>query len=125
MERIEIELEDHTKELEQAINILSKVEKDYKWYRDSSSVIPISKKQVLVYMTATVLDLVGELSMTRFDVRETMEQEYHTKFPQSPELGKKLYLDHYENLHKPYDKIKNKCFDLLSKIDPKCEIEIN
>ena len=124
MEQIAIKLQDHERELEQAKGILSKVEKEYKWYRDTKVEIPHRKMHTLVYMTSTVLDLIGELSMTRFDVRDSMEEDYKKKYLNSPALGKKIFLEHYEGLHKPYDKVKNKCFDLLRKIDPDCVIDL-
>ena len=123
MKAIELKLEDHSRELEQAGNILNKVSKEFKWYKETKVDIPHRKKFTLVYLTSKVLDLVGELSMTRFDVRDSLEEKYKIQYCKSPELGKKLYLEHYESIHKPYDKIKNKCFELLGRIDPKNEIE--
>ncbi len=64
-----------------------------------------------------VLDYVGRLSMPAFDIRDEMEAMYTKAFINSPELGKKLFLDHYENVHHPYNLYKNRCFKLLEDLD--------
>jgi hypothetical protein len=122
MTEITIELQDHSKELEQATRILEKVDKEKNWWKDKD--MPLKSKKKLVYMISTVLEATGEMSLTRFDIREDLEQQYNKHYLQSPALGKELFLKHYEKLHKPYDKIKNKCFDLLKKVDPQNEIEV-
>lgn len=124
MEEIKVTVPDMSDKLETASNLLKRSEKDYKWYRDNDKEMPLSKKKQLVYVVSTVLDAVGELSQPAFDVREKMEEDYNLKYLKSPALGKELFLKHYESLHKPYDKLKNKCFDLLNKIDPKGEIDV-
>ena len=124
MEKIEVTLPDVSDKLETASNLLARSDKDYKWYRDNDKEIPLPKKKQLVFVVSTVLDAVGELSQPAFDVRESMEEEYNKKYIKSPALGKQLFLKEYELLHKPFDKLKNKCFDLLTKIDPTGEIDI-
>ena len=64
-----------------------------------------------------VLDYVGRLSMPAFAVEEQMEEHYKLKYLNSPELGKQLWLDHYEVVHHPYSILKNRCFKLLDEWD--------
>lgn len=64
-----------------------------------------------------VLDYVGRLSMPYFEIAEELECLYVIKYPHSPELAKKLWLDHYELIHKPYNLLKNRCFRALDELD--------
>jgi hypothetical protein len=84
--------------------------------------IPDTKRKFLVYMVDNILSAIGDMSMTRFNAMNDLEEEYLKKYIQSPALGKTLFLKEYNKLHVPYDKLKNKCFDLLSKLDPDAKI---
>ena len=64
-----------------------------------------------------VLEYVGELSMPAFNIRDEVEKRYFTMYKNSPELAKKLWLDHYHDIHKPFNTIKNRCFSLLEQMD--------
>lgn len=64
-----------------------------------------------------ILDYVGRLSMQVFDLNEKLEQHYLFKYKKSPALAKELWLNHYDQLHRPYSLIKNRCFKLLDKLD--------
>lgn len=64
-----------------------------------------------------VLDYVGGLSMPAFAVQNELEEMYKMKFLNSPELARKLWLDHYGEIHKPYNILKNRCYRLLDVLD--------
>lgn len=64
-----------------------------------------------------VLDYLGRLSMPAFNLQDKMEEMYTLQYKQCPALGKKLWLDHYENVHHPYNLLKNRCFRLLEILD--------
>ena len=64
-----------------------------------------------------VLDYVGRLSKVVFDIQDRLEDDYILKYKSSPELAKKLWIDHCEKLHHPYNLLKNRCFKLLDDID--------
>lgn len=66
---------------------------------------------------ATVLDYVGRLSMPAFAIGDEMEEMYKMKFLHAPELAKKLWLDHFSNVHRPYNALKNRCFKMLEDLD--------
>ena len=64
-----------------------------------------------------ILDYVGRLSMPYFKIEDELEQMYVLQFKHAPELGKHLWLQHYEDLHHPYTLLKNRCFRLLELLD--------
>jgi hypothetical protein len=64
-----------------------------------------------------VLDYVGRLSMPAFAIEDDLERMYIKQYLHSPELAKKLWLDHYEKIHHPYTLLKNRCFKLLDDLD--------
>jgi hypothetical protein len=64
-----------------------------------------------------VLDYVGKLSVPCFNVQDEMEKLYFLQYPHSPHLAKKLWQEHYEDIHKPYTLLKNRCFRMLDEID--------
>ena len=63
------------------------------------------------------LDYVGRLSMPAFAIGDEMEEMYKMKFLHAPELAKKLWLDHFGNVHRPYNALKNRCFKMLEDLD--------
>lgn len=64
-----------------------------------------------------VLDYVGRLSMSAFEISEELEKMYTLRYNHSPELARKLWLDHYEEIHHPYNLLKNRCFKLIDELD--------
>jgi len=67
--------------------------------------------------TCKILEYVGKLSMPAFEVEDLLEEMYAIKFKHSPALAKKLWLDHYENIHHPYNLLKNRCYKILTELD--------
>lgn len=67
--------------------------------------------------TVKILDYVGNLSLVAFDVNDRLQLLYLQKYKSSPELAKKLWLDHYDTIHKPYTILKNRCFKILDELD--------
>lgn len=64
-----------------------------------------------------ILDYVGQLSVPAFNTFNQLEIMYTLKFPHSPALAKKLWLDHYDSIHYNYSILKNRCHRLLDDID--------
>ena len=140
-DHLPIELTDHTEDLEKAKNLLSKISKDYKYFRDLTKEklekennqvteediianldIPITKRKFLVVSADQILGAIADLSLIRQEESIELEGEYVNKYLQSPKLGKHLFFTHQEKIFAPYDKLKNKCFDLLMKLDPTATI---
>lgn len=116
-------LDPHTKELSYAQDQIRDIEQHL-------TEIVLSRKMTtsihekLFEATAKMIDLVGGLSNQVFDIEQQLEDQYTEAFIHSPELGKKLWYDHYEELHKPYTNLKNKCWRLFDALD-ECFIKIN
>lgn len=64
-----------------------------------------------------ILYYVGDLSKWAFEAQDNIKNQYYSNFPKSPELAKQNYLQHYENIHKPYNNLKNSIFRLFDQID--------
>lgn len=64
-----------------------------------------------------VLDYVGSLSKPAFAVGQEIEDLYFLKFKHSPALAKRLWQEHYENIHRPYNLLKNRCYRMLYALD--------
>lgn len=64
-----------------------------------------------------VLDYVGTLSIPLQKLSPIIEDVYFRKYIHMPELAKASWLKHYNNIHREYNLIKNRCFKLLDEID--------
>jgi len=121
---IEVKVPKHGPELKQATKLLESVEKDLNWHEQVKRELTFTQRKEYILKVSLLLDAIGELSRSRFDVREEIESKYMEYYSNQPALGQTLWLKYYESLHKPYDKIKNKCFNLIEKIDPDNTIEV-
>lgn len=112
----DLKLPNHANELSNAEDSIEKIKCRFKTYQDSKT---ISNKQYIAMYEETikVLDYVGRLSMPVFDIENQLEELYFKQFKHSPELAKKLWLEHYEKIHHPYNTLKNRCFKLLDEYD--------
>lgn len=75
------------------------------------------KKELYIFTIEEALGLIGDMSRQAFDTYPLLEQVYAKKYTKSPKLGKKLFLDHYQQLHKPYDQVKNRLWKILLRIN--------
>ena len=117
------DLPNHTNELNKLNNILHKdIEpRIHKLFVKFSINQKVDDKDYddIVDAIQNVLYQVGELSLPFFAIRNQLEEDYFKIYKHSPKLAKKLWQDEYANLHKPYNKIKNKCFDYLDTLEEK------
>lgn len=60
-----------------------------------------------------LLNKVGDYSQPAFDIRDTLERNYTTRYKDDPKKGKDLFIKHYASIHKPYDSLKNSIWKLL------------
>jgi len=111
-----IVLPDHTLELDAANILLEKYKIITKSFATTNAITNVQHLE-LYEKIIRVLDYVGRLSMPVFEINEEMETLYFIKYPQSPELAKKLWLEHYGILHNPYNLIKNRSFTALDNLD--------
>lgn len=63
------------------------------------------------------LDKIGKLSMPALDCFDKLEEMYILKYQQNPELGKRIWMDHYRDINRPYSLLKNRCTNLLQDLD--------
>jgi len=64
-----------------------------------------------------ILDWIGRMSNSVFNVRDELEIKYMLTYCNAPNLGNELFLKHYYKLHHPYSILKNRCFTLLEQLD--------
>jgi len=114
-----LELPEHENQLEYAETIIDKHKVRVKQIRStlSTSGLPKQEYQHMHKLIVQVLEYVGDLSMSIFDLGDEIEARYFAKYKTTPELGKKLWLEHYHTLHHPYNTLKNRCFTLLEALD--------
>lgn len=109
-------LPNHANELSKAEEVIKKLKNKFKLIQNQRS-INDKTHTILFEEIIRVLDYVGRLSMPAFAIEEELEQMYIIRYKNSPELAKKLWLDHYERIHHPYTLLKNRCFRMLEELD--------
>jgi len=110
-------LPNHDNELSEAGDIIEKLKNKINNCIESVEIVD-DKQFVRTYEEVVMaLDYVGRLSMSVFGIEDEMEELYKMRYISSPELGKQLFFDHYENVHRPYNTLKNRCFKLLDEWD--------
>jgi hypothetical protein len=111
-----LELPTHVNELSKAEDLIEKLKHRLEVITMQRTIDDKSHDK-LYEETCRVLDYVGKLSMPAFAVEDQLEEMYAIKFKHTPALAKKLWLDHYEVIHKPYTLLKNRCYRLLTELD--------
>lgn len=86
---------------------------------DKENKINEKEYEELTETIKSILFKVGALSIPIFNLKDIIREEYTKKYIHSPELGRKLWLDEYSKLHKPYNLIKNTCFNWLDSLEEK------
>jgi hypothetical protein len=112
----DFKLPSHRNELSKADDVIEKLRQKFRILECRNAIS--DKEHLLMFEEVVrVLDYVGRLSMPVFAVEDEMERLYIMRYPHSPELAKKLWLDHYEDIHHPYNLLKNRCFKLIEELD--------
>jgi hypothetical protein len=110
------DIPNHTQELSKADSYLKSISEDFRYIHLSRRLT--AEQHTKIYEEIVrVLDYVGRLSVRVFEITDEFNEIYAIKYIKTPELGKKLLLEHTEQLHKPYDVIKNKCHKMLDELD--------
>lgn len=111
-----VHLPDHTVELSNAEFFYKKLKTRYNNHLLNRSFS--GKEHTTLYEdTMRVLDYVGRLSMHAFSIGDDLEEMYIQYYKHAPQLGKQLWLDHYNDIHKPYNTQKNRYHKLIEDID--------
>jgi len=118
----DFKLPDHTSELSKAEDIIEKTRDKVKKLLTTKTLNDKSHTETFEE-TIRILDYLGRLSMPAFAIEQELEQMYALRYKTSPQLAKKLWLDHYDKIHHPYSILKNRCFRILEELDEEYQKE--
>ena len=113
---IDLDLPNHNNQLSIASDTIEKLRDKFRVLETKKS-IDDKEHELMFEEIIKVLDYVGRLSMPAFEVSDDIERMYTMRYNHSPELARKLWLDHYENIHHSYNILKNRCFKLIDELD--------
>lgn len=108
---IDLELPDHTKQLTEAENYIESLKKQIA-LQSRTRMFDNKTYQALYDKITHALYYVGGLSESAFATEDIIEKEYFKVYKHAPELAKKLWQDHYGQIHRPYNVLKNRLFRL-------------
>jgi len=120
----DLKLPNYTKEIKKINNLIYILKTKIKKNKFEKNLDIINYKK-LYNEIIQILDYLGKLSTPAFNIEKELEDIYLTKYIKTPELGRKLWWNHYEKLHEPYSKLKNTCFKLISTINKEYKIQHN
>lgn len=109
-------LPDHTAELFEAENRIAKLRTEID-FMNYNNAITMEFHTDYFEKIVRVLDYIGNLSKPAFGINQEIEDKYFLKYKHFPALAKKLWQEHYENIHRPYNILKNRCYRMLNAID--------
>jgi hypothetical protein len=112
----DFKLPDYSNELLTAAQAIEKLKDEIETINLNKTITDKSH-EIIFERIIKVLDYVGKLSQPSFEIEYKLEELYIINYPHSPELAKKLWQDHYENIHHPFDLLKNRCFRLIEELD--------
>lgn len=101
-------------QLKKAYNLLIKLSTKFDQLNKFNE-INEKERNILVADIITILELIGEMTDPLFAIRDDIEAKYFAKV-KDPEIARKLFLNEYEALHKPYDYVKNFGWNLYYKM---------
>ena len=111
-----LNLPDHSNELSKADEVLEKIKNRFNIIKKNQTID--DKNHVIMYEEIVrVLDYLGALSMSAFKIETQLEELYTKQYSHAPQLAKKMWFDHYELIHHPYNLLKNRCFRMLDELD--------
>jgi hypothetical protein len=114
--KADFHLPDHKDELLKAESLIDKIKIKFEQHQKFKNLT--GKSHTSLYEEIVrVLDYVGNLSTVVFQIEEELEAMYILQFKHAPQMAKKLWLDHYDFLHRPYTLLKNRCYRLLEDLD--------
>lgn len=115
--KIEVTLPNHDPELDNIENYINQLKHRHKVGKINHKMLSLKDYEKLQDLTIKTLELIGELSMPAFNVRDELYDKYVLAYKSSPQLAKKLWLDHYGKIHARYNTLKNRCYKLLDDIE--------
>lgn len=109
-------LPNHHNELSKAEEVIGKLNKKFNLIQEFKKINDKNHDEIYNELIK-ILDYVGRLSTPAFQIEDELERMYTLHYPKSPKLAKKLFNNHYNEIHKSYNKLKNKCFRMLDEVD--------
>lgn len=113
---IDLNLPDHSKQLIEAEDYTKEIRYELKQCTKNNKLPDNIYMGMYDKITKTLL-YVGTLSMPMFEVEQKIEDTYLETYKHAPELGKKLWIEHYGRIHRPYNILKNRLFRLFDELD--------
>lgn len=113
---IDLGLPDHSEQLYDTEIYVSKIRKELQDQKKLKELNDFVYETLYTRITKA-LYYVGKLSMPAFNIEEKLEEEYFNVYQHAPELARKLWLDHYSEIHRPYNILKNRLFRLFDELD--------
>jgi hypothetical protein len=109
-------LPDYSNEISKADEIIEKIKNRLKTIQNQKRIDDKFHTETFEEIVR-ILDYVGRLSRPAFEIEDSLEALYIKQYLHSPELAKKLWLDHYGKIHHPFNLLKNRCYKLLEELD--------
>jgi len=100
----------------QIYHYLSQIELNYVQHLEAEPVLTIETRDLLSGKVLDVLDIVGEMSQPIFNQRSEIENRW-TMTCKDADAARDGWIREYTNLHKPYDRLKNRAYNLFCKIN--------
>lgn len=116
VEEIDVKISDDSQELEILEKEINNLYTDINFFYDRKK-IPQNKYNRLRDRIEDLIYAVGDLSIPYFRISNDLRDYYIKLNNNNPEKGRDDFLSRYEELHEPYNKLKNKCYVLFRKIE--------
>lgn len=113
---IELDLPVHVEELKKVDEYISELKKKITTVRLSQK-MNVREFSKLNNKIINTLYYVGELSEPAFAAEHKIENTYFNIHENQPELARHEWQKHYETIHRPYNKYKNRLYRMLDDLD--------
>ena len=113
---VNFQLPNHYNELCKAEELIEKLKKRCETQERQKSINDCTHTEFFEEIVRILL-YVGQLSEAAFNVEDQLEALYTLRYKCQPALGKQLWWEHYDEIHRPYSLLKNRCFRLLEALD--------
>ncbi len=110
-------MDDDTIQLEVLKKDIENLNSEINKYFDDKTEITDKIYKILHYKIEDALYGVADLSLPYFRISERLRYYYFNKYRGEPILGRNTYFERYEELHKPYTLLKNRCYRMFDKLD--------
>jgi len=109
-------LENHSNQLNEILKMNDTITDKFNKHKNINHKDALTEKnlETMELVLYKCLHKVGQLAATRDGIQTELNNHYSNNYKNSPAIGKKLYLNHYAALYKPYDKLKDKIWKTLT-----------